>query len=155
MRRPLDTRKIAAWTGQPQPVVSPPVSQSRQQRPINARQRLRQILCNEARADAKRGLSVEPHRRGRRLEGRHPLRQKPRRHSGQHIAGSGGRQVRWSVGRNGCSAVRGRDHRVRAFEEHDGVGQPRSKARPVKFRSDLSMFIQGAEISKKFSLVGR
>ena len=81
---------------------------------------------------------MEPNRGGRGLERRHALGQQAGGHSGQHVAGAGGRQIGRRIRRDRRTAVGGRDHGIGALEENDRAGDLGRETRSLEFRADFS-----------------
>ena len=57
-----------------------------EQPPVDRRQRLGQVLGDEAGAEFTRGLAMQPGGGTGGIEGRHALRHQPRDHAGEHVA---------------------------------------------------------------------
>ena len=91
------------------------------------------VFRDQAGAGLAAGLAVHPCPHAGCLERRDPLRQEPRDHSCQHVAGAGGGEPRRRVGRDCRAAVRRRHHGVRPFEQHDGPGALGGCPHPFEF----------------------
>ena len=75
-----------------------------------------------------------PHGGTRRLEGRHPLREKTGDHAGQDVAGAGGGKPGRQVAGNRGAAVRCGHDGIGPFEEDDGAHDRRGGTRAVELR---------------------
>ena len=98
-------------------------------------QHFRQILRDQPGPCLPRALAVHPHADAGGLVGRHALRQKPRDHAGQHVAGAGGGQPRRRVGRDAGASIGRCHHRIRPLQQHHRARTLGSGPDPFEFRA--------------------
>src|SRR5665213_1455222 len=102
-------------------ITSP--SETAEETAIDLRQRLAEVLGDEAGAKGVRRLAMQPDRGARRFEGRHALGQQTQDEARQDIAGAGGGQRRRRIVGDGGAAIGGGNYRVGAFDQHNSAGQ--------------------------------